>query len=629
MAQFSLAEIIGSVRAVFSRVAINCAERLKSMSSVSGTSIATRISHRQFDEAEVVIYRSLDVRLATETDRQRIAMLRHDVYAQELGQYPVNDRYELTDSLDQSNVMIVVLRNAEIVGFISVTPPDSPSFSIDKYFSRSALPFECHERLFEVRLLTVVQAHRTSDIAALLLYAALRWVAAHGGAQITAIGRKEVLETYVRIGMELQNRMTVSGAVTYELLLGDVVLLRERLTEFQSFVDRLRQRCVWNLPLDFDFPATCFHGGAFFEAVGERFDNLSKASEIINADVLDAWYEPAPAVLEKLRAYLPWLMKTSPPTHCDGLLQTISEIRQVPKEGLLPGAGSSDLIFRVLRHWLTRTSRVLILDPMYTEYAHVLENVIGCQVVRLMLLESNNYRVSLDELIREARKNFDLVILVNPNSPTGQHMDRTELESAIRCIPVSTRVWIDETYIEYAGRSQSLEQFASRSRNVVVCKSMSKVYALSGMRVAYLCGGPHQLESLRPLTPPWVVGLPAQVAAVEALQHEDYYIERNRETHLLRQCLSDSLQTFGWQPMPGIANFLLCRIPIGGPDADEWICRCRKHGLYLRNPFPGKSGGSRHIRIAVKDVKTNQRMLQILGSVRDSLIATDSATRVV
>ena len=591
---------------------------LNRMNSLVGTSIATRDSRHLPVAAESDRCRPLEVRLASPADRQRVAMLRHDVYARELGQYPTNDRQELTDSLDKSNVMIVVLRNGEISGFISVTPPDAPAFSIDKYFSREKLPFECHERVFEVRLLTVVRAHRSSETAALLLYAALRWVAAHGGTQVVAIGRREVLETYLRIGMELQNQPVVSGAVSYELLLGDVIRMRQRLAVVQSFVDRLRQRCVWNLPLEFDFPASCFHGGAFFQAIGEEFDNLSKASEIVNADVLDAWYEPAPAVVETLKEFLPWLIRTSPPTHCGGLLQTIANIRGVPKDGLLPGAGSSDLIFRVLRHWLTRSSRVLILDPMYGEYAHVLEKVIGCEVVRLVLHEANEFQVSLENLVSEASKNFDLIILVNPNSPTGQHVDRAGLEAAIRCIPVTTRVWIDETYVEYAGRSQSLEQFAVKSQNIVVCKSMSKVYALSGMRVAYLCGRPHQLEALRPQTPPWVVGLPSQVAAVAALKHEDYYFERIRETHQLRECLSNSLQNLGWHTLPSVANFLLCRLPDGSPDAERWISQCRTYGLYLRNPFPCEPEGGRHLRIAVKDAKTNQKMVQILCGVRDS-----------
>ena len=117
---------------------------------------------------------------------------------------------------------------------------------------------------------------------------------------------------------------------------------------------------------------------------------------------------------------------------------------------------------------------------------------------------------------------YDLVVLVNPNSPTGQHIPRAKLANALRRAPAHTRVWVDETYVEYAGPGQSLEHFAAASENVLVCKSMSKVYGLSGARVAYLCAGPHQLEALRAITPPWVVSLPAQVAAVRALQNPDY-----------------------------------------------------------------------------------------------------------
>ncbi len=121
---------------------------------------------------------------------------------------------------------------------------------------------------------------------------------------------------------------------------------------------------------------------------------------------------------------------------------------------------------------------------------------------------------------------YDLIILVNPNNHTGGHVPRETLEEAMQRAALRTRTWIDETYVEYAGPDQSLERLAARTENVLVCKSMSKVYALSGARVAYLCGAPHHLEALRRVTPPWAVGLPAQVAAVMALQDPDCYTVR-------------------------------------------------------------------------------------------------------
>jgi histidinol-phosphate/aromatic aminotransferase/cobyric acid decarboxylase-like protein len=317
-------------------------------------------------------------------------------------------------------------------------------------------------------------------------------------------------------------------------------------------------------------------------------------------------------VLAALREYLPWLLRTSPPTDCAGLIETIAQARGVAPENILPGAGSSDLIFRALRHWLTPASHVLILDPTYGEYAHVLERVIGCTVDRLALSRRNQYKVDLDRLEAAFADAYDLVVLVNPNSPTGRHVPR--LESVLHRAPASTRVWVDETYVEYAGAGQSLERFAAASENVIVCKSMSKVYALSGARVAYLCAGPHQLEELRAITPPWVVSLPAQVAAVRAMQDPEYYAARYVETAALRDQLAEQLESLGLEPIPGIANFILCHLPLEGPDAATVVKRCRARNLFLRDAGAmGSQLGSHALRIAVKNRDTNEEMARVLA----------------
>src|SRR5207253_350152 len=110
------------------------------------------------------------------------------------------------------------------------------------------------------------------------------------------------------------------------------------------------------------------------------------------------------------------------------------------------------------------------------------------------------------------------------------------------------------------GAEHSLESFAATSRNVIVCKSMSKVYALSGVRAAYLCGPRHFMTELRAITPPWAVSLPAQVAAVNALHDPGYYQRRYAETHAQREFLAHELGGLGFDVTPGVANFLLCHL---------------------------------------------------------------------
>lgn len=362
----------------------------------------------------------------------------------------------------------------------------------------------------------------------------------------------------------------------------------------------------------------CFHGGKFFEAVGTRFDRLERASEIINADVLDAWFPPAPSVLATLREHLPWLARTSPPTACEGFREVVAEKRGVGPENILPGAGSSDLIFRAFRHWLKADSRVLLLDPTYGEYSHVLEKVIGLQVDRLSLSPARNFEVEPAELEKALGKGYDMVVLVNPNSPTGRHIRRESLENLLRHTPSRTRVWIDETYVEYAGAGESLERFASSTENIVVCKSMSKVYALSGLRSAYLCAAKEALRELRAITPPWVMGLPAQVAAVIALQCPGYYTSRYRQTHVLREQLAGMLSALGWRVVPACANFLLAELPAGNGTAHQFVERCRAHGLYLRAATGmGMALGENMVRFAVKDAGTTRRMVDIVHGTQN------------
>jgi histidinol-phosphate/aromatic aminotransferase/cobyric acid decarboxylase-like protein/N-acyl-L-homoserine lactone synthetase len=560
--------------------------------------------------------RRLTVRLAAEQDRAVIYRLRHEVYARELGQHPVNAAGRLMDSLDAFNTYLVICAGSQLVGFVSITPPGSPSYSIDKYFKRDQLPFPVDDRLYEVRLLTVPQSARRTLLALALMYAAFRWVEAHGGTRIMAIGRRELMGMYARVGLKAHALTVKSGAVTYELMQGTMADVHEALPGIWRLLERIEATMAWQFGVAYWTPAPCYHGGTFFTAVGEEFDTLERLAAVISADVLDAWFRPSPKAVAALQQYLPRLLRTSPPTGCEGLVRTIARVRGVKPECILPGAGSSHLIFLALGHWLTAKSRALILDPTYGEYAHVLERVIGCRVERLALPRGESYRLDPRRLEGPLAGGYDLVVLVNPNSPTGQHVPRAQLEQALRHVAPTTRVWVDETYVEYAGPEESLEKFAAGSTNLIVCKSMSKTYALSGARVGYLCASPHQLESLRAISPPWAVSLPAQVAAVQALQDPDYYAAKYRETHQLRRQLAEWLAPLKWDIIPSVTNFLLCLLPAEGPDAASLIARCRDRGLFLRDASTmGTQLGERAIRLAVKDAATNRRMVEIISEL--------------
>lgn len=560
---------------------------------------------------------TIRVAIASNRDRQTIYGIRHAVYAEELAQHPTNDAKILTDALDQFNIYIVAVINDQIVGFVSITPPGRRIYSIDKYLAREQLPFKVDGSLYEVRLLTVKKPYRNHKIAYLLMYTANRWVQAQGGQRVMILGRQEILNMYLRVGLQTAGRQIKAGAVTYELMSGSVTKVQKRLTKIISDLD-LRKFIDWQMGISFMQPeASCFHGGASFKAIGEGFSTFDKIKDIINADVLDAWFPPSPEVVAALQEYLPWIIKSSPPVDCQGLRESIAQARGVRSECILPGAGSSHLIYLAFRQWLTPAARVLLIDPTYGEYAHILQYLIGCTVDRLLLSAQTNFSLDLSRLHASFDLNYDLIVLVNPNNPTGQHVPRTDLQNVLKHAPPGTRIWIDETYHEYIGNDQSLEKFAAKSRNVIVSKSMSKVYALSGVRVAYLCASPALLKELRTFTPPWSVSLPGQIAAVKALEDPVYYEKRYEETRRLRSQLEADLKHLNkFAIVPGSANFLLCRLPCTGSTAAAIVRKCKNHGLFLRDVSSmGTAIGPYAFRMAVKDTRTNGKMIEILKRV--------------
>jgi len=552
--------------------------------------------------------------IASNQDRQKIYTLRHSIYAEELHQHSTNSNQQLSDTLDSENNYIVAKQENEIIGFISITSPNSKKYSVEKYFSRSEIPFAFDEYLYEIRLLTVLNKNRSSYVALSLMFAAFRWVQSHGGKYVVAICRADLLNMYRKAGLKPLGLSTVSGQVSYELAVASTEDFEQVVANNRSVYEAIQQKIDWQLPYLFFAPAACYHGGSFFKAIGEGLQTLDKATQIINADVLDAWFPPSPKVVTAIQENLKFLLQTSPPTHAEGLVKVIASSRGIHEQQILPGAGSSDLIFLSSPCFLNQNSKVLLLDPCYGEYIHVLEKVIHCKISRFNLYREKGFEVNSIDLLQEIKKGYDMVILVNPNSPTGVHLSKHEMEDLLLQVPLSTKVWIDETYVEYVGSNESLEQFAVTTENVIICKSMSKVYALSGVRSAYLCCSPHLIEILKQYSPPWAISLPAQAAAIAAFSDEKYYQQQYATTHWLREKLKQDLEELGiTEIINGVANFLLFFLPANAPSVKDFIEGCRQKNLYLRDVSNmGKNIGEQAVRIAVKDAETNERMVKLI-----------------
>lgn len=574
---------------------------------------------------ETCMSRDLRIRAATSEDLVWIHELRHRVYAEELGQHTPRPDGRLYDALDGDNVYLVAARGPVRIGFVSLTPPWLGRYGLDKYLTRDELPLLSEGGLFEVRVLTVEPRWRSTAVAPLLMYAALRWISSRGGRTVVAMGRTELLGMYLGAGLRPVGRTVHSGAVTFEVLTGEVAeLTRVANTRYRAVLERFGTEADWQLDMEVTpGPDGCEHGGASFAAIGTDFRTLHRRHEVVAADVLDAWFPPAPGVQAALAEDPAWSARTSPPTGAEGLLAEVARARALPVETLVAGAGSSDLIFRAFGRWLTPESRVLLLDPGYGEYAHVTERVIGCRVDRFRLHRRDGWRIDFARLASVVGAGrYDLVVVVNPNNPTGRHAPASELRALIAAAPAGTRWWIDEAYLGYADLGESLAPLAAVDPRVVVCTSLSKMYALSGVRAAFLVAEPGTAALLRRWTPPWAVSLPAQLAAVAALRDPEHYRSCWRRTHTLRRQLAAGIARVGDGAVieEGVANFLNITLPHDGPSAAVLVRECRRHDVYLRDLSPlSPQYEGRTVRVAVRDTAENARIVAAYGAALESL----------
>lgn len=361
-------------------------------------------------------------------------------------------------------------------------------------------------------------------------------------------------------------------------------------------------------------PHQTVHGGAFFERIGVRLDHLERRDDVVSADVLDAWYDPSPRVLAAVRQHLEFLVKTSPPTHAEGLREVVAERRGLDPASVLLGAGTSSLMFLALPRLVGRRDRVVVLDPMYGEYADIVQNLAGADVDRFDL-PVDGFRVDIDRLAARCR-GAKLLVMVNPNSPTGVALRRHEMRELLERLPAETKLWVDETYIDFLPGSESVEYLVAGDSRLIVCKSMSKFYGLSGLRVGYLAAEPGLVARLGALTPPWQVGLIGQLAAVEALGDVDYYRDRADETRALASGLHDALLATGrLAPTPTDANFVMARCL--GVSATALVERCAEEGVFIRQ-CDSLSPRFRddHVRVAVKGPGVADR---VVGAVNRAL----------
>jgi len=291
-----------------------------------------------------------------------------------------------------------------------------------------------------------------------------------------------------------------------------------------------------------------------------------------------------------------------PDPECTALIAAAERRYGCAPGELVVGNGSSEIIHLVPR--VAGRRRAVIVEPTYADY-RIASVAAGLEYEPFLLEESRGFLPDFTEL--ESRLNGDeVVFLCNPNNPTGMLSDGKTLRQIASRHPSSVFV-VDEAFGDFVQDMDSLAR--DRPENVIVLLSLTKIFAIPGLRLGCALCPKVFGDALRAIQPTWSVNAFAQAVGEVALQDEDY-VRRSREfVTKQRAALLEELKSIrGLTVYSGAANFLLIRMDRRDVDAIVLADRMLSHGIAIRvcDNFPGLD--RRFFRVAVRTAEENERL---------------------
>jgi threonine-phosphate decarboxylase len=305
-----------------------------------------------------------------------------------------------------------------------------------------------------------------------------------------------------------------------------------------------------------------------------------------------------------------------PDPDCWELRQALAKCCQRQPEEIAVGNGSTELIDVLPR--ALKIHHLVIVRPTFSEYERSMARA-GGRVTTVSAKRREQYAQPIEDLCRLLKAGggnsdtIDGVLLCNPNNPTGQACTVDDLLQ-LADIARWRGIWVilDEAFADFCPDRSFLPSAASWSR-VVVLRSLTKFYALPGLRVGYVVAKPTVAEALRRLMPPWSVNVMAQVAAVAAVNDSACARKSVRFMVRERERFGSMLAALpGCVVTPTYANYFFVELPRGW-HAREVRTELKGEGLLIRDCSTVPGATSRSIRLAVRAQDENDRVIQALS----------------
>ena len=307
-----------------------------------------------------------------------------------------------------------------------------------------------------------------------------------------------------------------------------------------------------------------------------------------------------------------------PDDSCSELKDVISKAFNVGTESIVIGAGSSDIIRNVPNTFFERGDRVVIPCPSFAEYAQQCR-IVGADIDPLRLLPEEDFRIDADRLLEKA-EGAKAVYICNPNNPTGRIEPKDKLVRIVReCEDMGVLVFLDETLLELVPGfvDNTLSGAVSRFNNLVVASSLTKSFAIPGIRIGFCMASPDIAESMEKVRMTWNVGQIEQSVATALLRDCQSYVDHAAGVMAEEsEAMNAALKSVGF-PAGEVSDsfFYFNSLEPIGMDAKEFKARMLSKGIAVRDCSSFGPEFASYVRYSVKDRERNCRFVAAVDSV--------------
>ncbi len=319
---------------------------------------------------------------------------------------------------------------------------------------------------------------------------------------------------------------------------------------------------------------------------------------------------PPMEVLESLRARLGFLLRHYPEPEAHAFRAALAARLGLSPDQIIIGNGSNELIHLLPR--LFDSGRALILSPAFSEYEAGLRAA-GWGVEHFICPVGPGFDLASVEERLEA--GFELVYLARPTNPAGQVWPSDLILHLARLQEKRGR-WlvVDEAFIEFTDEPSLVKELAGHPA-LIVLGSLTKFYALPGLRLGFAAAGSEIIEGLEAAKAPWSVNSLAQEAGLGCLDQKEFAARTRTLIQTERPRLARALGGLGLEVFPSEANYVLARLKKKHPSAGEVGRRLAEKAILVRNCADFVGLDERHLRLAVRRLEENERLIKELGRV--------------